>query len=287
MSEEFAEQIEQIVLNRVENDDLLLPPMPAVATKCMSILRDPDYSLAQLSPILEQDPMLVAQIIKGASSAAMGSKPQQMNISQAVSRLGAKNLKAFLVDASAKTVFASKDKRIREVTRDMWSHSVATGMLARDVAVIGGQADGESAYMSGVLHDIGKPVVAAMMLEAERTFSRRGRSEFISVDEFIFTINKVHRKVGVAIAKAWSLPEEIAVTIRDCSEYNAGNRSAVSNFVCFGNALAKQAGICLSTDDIEDAKALVMIGRSMLGVDEGMIDRLTAELKERVSSYYK
>lgn len=56
-----------------------------------------------------------------------------------------------------------------------------------------------------------------------------------------------------------------------------------ANVVRFANALVKTNGISASrVDDLEDANALVMIGRSMLGLDEDVVNRLAQGLKERV-----
>ena len=49
----------------------------------------------------------------------------------------------------------------------------------------------------------------------------------------------------------------------------------------FGNALAKQLGICLGDVSVEDNDALVMVGRSLLGIDDDGIARITADIKAR------
>ena len=37
----LAEQMEKIVLSRIGSDQLVLPPMPAVAIKCLALSRTP------------------------------------------------------------------------------------------------------------------------------------------------------------------------------------------------------------------------------------------------------
>jgi len=287
MSEAMLEQVNNIIMKRIEADDVILPPMPKVALKCMTILKQPDFSLASLYPILEQDPSLVLKIVKNASSAAMGRSVENMSLNQAVNRLGAKQLRRLLVEAAASTVFVSNDSRIKKATRDLWGHSVAVAMLARDVSAINGHPGQDTVYMVGILHDAGKPVLAAMLLEIEGMFAKKNQKDWISADEWIQAIRSMHRPIGIALAKAWEMPETVVKCIQDCSEYDTANRDSIANFVCFANALAKQSGICMEGEDIEDAKALVMIGRSLMGVDDAIIERLTNGLKEKVAAIYR
>ena len=44
---------------------------------------------------------------------------------------------------------------------------MAVGMLARDVLALTGEPDSDSAYLAGLLHDVGKPVIATVLLELE------------------------------------------------------------------------------------------------------------------------
>jgi len=50
-----------------------------------------------------------------------------------------------------------------EANRKIWDHSVAVARLARDLASYVGRRDADAYYLAGLLHDIGKPVVAAML----------------------------------------------------------------------------------------------------------------------------
>lgn len=53
--------------------------------------------------------------------------------------------------------------------------------------------------------------------------------------------------------------------------------------VRFANALAKREGYTTGPVDASDIDALIMIGRSMIGADDAVIDRLAAGLAERVA----
>ena len=65
--------MEKIVLNRIGNDQLVLPPMPAGALKCLTMLKNPDFSLKEaaaesvaLAEALGLDPRLLLDTLEGS-----------------------------------------------------------------------------------------------------------------------------------------------------------------------------------------------------------------------------
>ncbi len=88
----------------------------------------------------------------------------------------------------------------------------------------------------------------------------------------------------VAIAEKWQLPEAVHQAIAASNEYDSSNRQAPVNAVCFANALAKSQGFYPGPCDVEDANALVMIGRSLLSIEDEPVKRLLGTLRERIKS---
>ena len=86
---------------------------------------------------------------------------------------------------------------------------MATAMLSRNVAGICGCRDVEPAYVAGLLHDIGKVVVAVYLLEFERGLPIREAMDWIDHDNWMAIIEELHREVGCAITEHWNLPSVI------------------------------------------------------------------------------
>jgi putative nucleotidyltransferase with HDIG domain len=275
----LVNEIERIVLGRIASGRLVLPSLPVVAQKCLAILRDPDFQQRKLVAQLEAEPLLAATVLYAGSSASFGGSSTRLE--QAVGRLGVQRLKTMIVEYASRELFQSTDRKISDANRKVWEHSIAVALLARDIAALVGNVDGDTAYLAGLMHDIGKPVVAAMLLEVERQMSG-GKGYPLDASAWVQTVESVHRKVGTAIANEWKLADEISSAIRDCSDYDAGNRTGPANIVRFANALAKREGYATGPIDAADIDALILVGRSMLSVDEAPVNRLAATLKERV-----
>jgi putative nucleotidyltransferase with HDIG domain len=274
-------EIERIVLGRIASGRLVLPAGGANAQKCLSLLRDPDFQQRKLITLIESEPLLAATVLFAGSNASYGGG--SLRLEQAVGRLGVQRLKTVIVEFSTHELFQSSDRRIAAANKKLWDHSIAVAVLARDIAALIGNVDGDTAYLAGLMHDIGKPVLGAMLLEVERQLSSQ-KTSLIAPDVWIATIEGAHRKVGVAIATEWKLADEIAAAIRDCSDYDASNRHGPANIVRFANAVAKREGYTTGPIDADDVDALILVGRSMLGVDEAPVNRLAAGLKDRISA---
>ncbi len=156
----LAAQMETIILTRLAADRLVLPALPAAALKCIRLLKDPELSLKTAATAIEQDPVLTASLIRLTNSAAMATREPVKSVLSAVTKMGTGKLKTFLFEASANQLFESRDERIARSCRALWEHSVAVAMLAKDVVAFANAGDPDDAYLGGLLHDVGKPVVA-------------------------------------------------------------------------------------------------------------------------------
>jgi putative nucleotidyltransferase with HDIG domain len=271
-------QLTKIIHARIEADRLVLPAMPQVANRCLALLRDPGVATRKIVLVLETDPVFAAQVTRAASTAAFGGHAAR-SLDAAISRLGIDTLRVVVTQAAARALFTSKDRGIATRLDQVWRHSVAVAILARDVASAMKGSDPSTAYLTGLLHDVGKTVVATMLLEAESSLGKKG---WINADQWSRVVSAAHRPVGIALAERWNLDPEVVAAVRDCDEYDPSERGCIANVVRFANALVKTNGVSGGHVELAEAQALVMIGRSMLELDEDAVERLAQGLKERV-----
>jgi HD-like signal output (HDOD) protein len=284
-SDKLLTEIKRITFARIEADRLILPSLSLHVGRCLELLSSGNVSFRTLTAVLEKDPLLAIQVVRLANSAAYGGMGGVKSIEQAVSRLGTQKLRSVLIETSTRQLFQSRDPRISEANRAVWEHSVAVGVIARDVAGLAGYELVDEAYLTGLLHDVGKPIVGAMLLEAEKMITSDTRQPWIDGDAWISAIQECHRPVGALLAERWNLPPMILKSIRDAVDYDSVDRISVPNIVLFANALAKREGIYPGAIARDDVDATVMIGRSLLGLDEEVVGRIANGLRERVKSH--
>jgi putative nucleotidyltransferase with HDIG domain len=284
--EKLAAELEAVVTKRIGSDQLVLPTMPAVAIRVKQILDDPEAGMPEVAEALEKDPLLTARVLKMATSAAFAAGGKKATLQEALARLGAKTIKHLLVEAAAQQVFVSPRPKINAQLKVLWVHSVAVGAIARDVMSLTSGPDADGAYLAGLLHDVGKPVVATMLLELERQLTAADQRSWIETGEWLEVVARVHRPVGVALAERWQLPPETIACIKECKAYGEGEGSAFANAVCFGNALAKKTASYAGVVVPEENDALIASGRTLLGLSDEQLEGLTKGLVDRVAGLY-
>lgn len=274
-------ELARIVLAKLATNKLVLPVMPKVAHDCLETLRDPRFQQRKFTSALEREPLLAASVLKNAMSAAHAGASVK-TLDQAVSALGMDKLKSLIIEFMTRQLFQSANPQIQAATKHVWEHSLAVATLAREIAAVTTGANSDTCYLAGLLHDVGKPVLAAMMLEAEKLLSK-DKPGWVDAELWSATIEQGHRQVGLALAKEWKLPEDVTAGIRDCTEYDTANPGCAANVVRFANALAKRAGFATGPFALEDVDARIEVGRSMIGADDATVESLVAGLAERVA----
>ena len=280
---DIAERIQAAVLKRIESDDLVLPTMPVVVSKCLSLLDNPDFSLRDVAQVIETDPLIAARIVRMANVASRAPTAPIRSITDGVTRLGASELQIFLIESAARQMFESTDRHIAQLCRGLWAHSLAVAIIARDLIRGARSGRADEGYLAGLLHDIGKPVVATMLLDSEKRLRGTHTRNWIMPAAWLRIISASHRRIGVALAKKWQLPDVVGNSIRDGGNYERNEPHALVNAVRLANAITKVEGVYVGAMDEDETAAIVALGRDLFSVDDSQLKYLTTYLKERVS----
>ena len=277
----MSQRLQNIILDRVEAGTLSLPALPKAAAEVQPFLEDNNIDLNKVSSILDRDPLFAAQVIRLANSALHRRSTEIQSISQAVTHVGARAIKQVLLTCVARQAFVSHNERINHALTGLWEHSVAVAFLARNVAGIANIPNPEHAYLTGLLHDIGKAVCAMYLLEFERSLSSREATDWIHEAYWLKAVEDFHRPIGAAVAKAWNLSKAVERAINTCGDYDPEDRLSAANAVMFANALAKREGIYVGDVAQDAVGSLLMIGKSLLNIDDNLVEGLTRELGEQ------
>lgn len=281
-TEKLEQELREIVFRKIHADTLDLPSMPTVAGKCLGLLRSSRVDFNAIAREVERDPIVAAYVLRQANSAALRPRVQQDRLSTAVTCLGTENLRLLLLQIAARTLFESKDARITHSFREIWKHSLAVAMLARSLAAVLGQTESDVAYEAGLLHDIGKPIIAVMLLQFEQTArsdARMGLSSGLWLD----AVQNIHRFVAVALARKWNLPETVAVCIENSTEFEESDPLSSANIVRMANALAKHSGLYIGRTDSEEVATLITVGQEVMNIPSDVLNRVMLGIRERVN----
>ncbi|HVV82826.1 MAG TPA: HDOD domain-containing protein [Kofleriaceae bacterium] len=269
----IAEVLRKIIVTRLESGRLVLPSLPASVAATLAELRAPNADLAHIARVLGTDPLIAPQLLNLAGSAFYCSNRPPQTLLQAVIQLGVVRLRSLLLELSTRRVFASPRRGVRAAFDGMWGHSLAVAELARRIcAELGNPAEADGVHLGGLLHDVGKPVVGALLLEAEKLLGDRFA---IDPATWIDVVSRSHRAVAVALAESWKLDPLLSHVVAGCGAY--GDETA-TNIVCMANAVAKRAWRTVGPVDREAVDELIAEGADLLRLDWKFVHALPHQL---------
>ena len=231
--------IERILVQKLERGELELPLLPQVASQVMALTSDPAADAAKLSALIHQDQALAAHVLRIANSPAYMPRSPVVSLQHAVAMLGINLLSEIAFTASLKSGAFQVPGHEDEV-KHLWRHSLASGAFAKEVARAR-RVNVESAFLCGLLHAIGKPVVL-------RTAAAIAREQNIPADKPMLRIlvDGYHSRVGCLIADKWGLPKQVAEAIQYYGDYD---HAASFRQECLLTCVADRLATSLLTPD--------------------------------------
>lgn len=131
---------------------------PVVYGRVNQLMAEPDFATAELASLISQYPGLTIRLLQIANSPFYGLSREVESISQAVSILGTERIRELVLTTSASKVLASIPVDLLRI-EDFWNHSILCGLVAQYLASQCHGQDEESAFVAGLLHDIGQLVL--------------------------------------------------------------------------------------------------------------------------------
>ena len=110
--ERLVTQVQALVLARLADDMLIIPAMPSTMSRCMELVRMPEFKMDDLVAIIEREAMVAAAAMRLANSSAYMTRGSVTNLRTALTRLGAKGTMKLVVEVTAEKLFVSRDVNI-------------------------------------------------------------------------------------------------------------------------------------------------------------------------------
>ncbi len=219
--------------------------LPAAAEKVLRITQSEDADTEQLCEAIQNDPVLVARILRRLNSSYYALSQKICDLKTAVSLLGMREIRNL-----ALTVFVSKtfDGAAEHGTyrrENLWAHSVGVAVASRLVARVCGLAGCEEAYVAGLLHDIG-------LILIDQTLQRHFHKLVDSINEQTPThivesrmLSFDHAMLGGFVARRWNFPDNVAdaITFHHQPWCYTGQYKELVNVVAVANYLCSRAGV--------------------------------------------
>ena len=188
-----------------------LPALPAAVFELLELLGRDDVGTPALVAKISLDQALTAKTLRLANSSFYGMPRHVGSVSDATTVLGLRTVRVVLTAAALHGAFKPPACAGFDFMA-FWRHAVCTAVCARLVGTEIG-ADAEAAFTAGLLHDIGKLILASSHPEryAEVLAHAAGGAPLRVVEAEWLGID--HAQVGARVAEHWRFPKPIVDAI--------------------------------------------------------------------------
>jgi HD-like signal output (HDOD) protein len=198
---------------------LRLPPFSPVAIRVLQLTNNENVQLHQLSELISSDAAFASEVLTIANSLVYAPRYPASTILQAIAVLGANHLQGMCLTVGVRSYLGKSLHH--PLIRNVWRHNLACAMIARDLAAAGFM-DQDTAYTSGMVHDIGRLALAVIRPKEYAALLEKHQGSGASIlplETELFGCD--HCQAGKHLIGDWKLPAEFEAIV---SEHHALRR---------------------------------------------------------------
>ncbi|MCK8046846.1 HDOD domain-containing protein [Shewanella sp. 1CM18E] len=202
-----ANELEKSVFRRVE---AALAAPKAIAERVLKMptqvaaldkqLADENTDTKALLALIEKDPVLSVEVLKLCNSPLFRRSDKDVTSLQlALVQLGRDQIRRFVTTAMMRKIIDVKPIYFRRFGSQIWRHSMQVAYLASQLA----DEDPDSAFLLGLVHDVGKIAIFKLLLEAFKQ-AEPGEQPCSSLFRQVMTTKSL--SLSALLAHYWQLP---------------------------------------------------------------------------------
>ncbi len=138
-----------------------LPSLSTISVVLKELLDAEQCYTSQVADVVRRDPSMASRLLRLVNSVYYGLSTPISSIEEAVFYLGVSQIRRLAVVTPVIEDLQRLAGRTRFPWRDFWRHCIATAILTRETLGDLQPSSDEADYVAGLLHDVGKIVMAA------------------------------------------------------------------------------------------------------------------------------
>lgn len=256
-----------------------------ILSRIIGIINDPNSTANDLKEVIQIDPPLAAKVLRLANSAYFSPRSSIGEIQGAIIWVGYDAIRELALSQKVCEIFNTDDSFEGFSRIALWKHSLSVAILSKLILRREFGEKGESAYIAGLLHDMGQIVEDQFChrdFKAALVESRNKKVNLIRTEREFLGYD--HTEVGRVITRDWKIPEELSVAIE--SHHNPQSISKefqrISYVLYVADQYCQQKGIGYGDAPFED-KDVFNQSLELLGLKSHALELLIKDVRQEIS----
>ncbi|KMY69061.1 hypothetical protein AAU61_05905 [Desulfocarbo indianensis] len=256
-----------------------LPTLPNVMNQIIHTLDDPNSSAADLERIIRNDQAITTKLLAVANSAYYGFQHEITTVRRAAVAVGFNEVRNICLGLTLMGFLHPSTFADRRAAEMLWLHSLAASEAARILALRSRACEPSQAFTAGLLHDIGKVIMAAFVPDKAKSVLDYVSQEGCGYLEAESALEFSHENMGRDLAGFWDLPPVLmqAIGRHHSLEKEMGHLPLVA-VIHAADFLARD--LALGDSGNGDAPVLSPLALPAMGMDLAALDDCRRELRD-------
>lgn len=231
-----------IVKEQLESEALNLPVFHPIALKLQGILATKDFSIDQVVALIIKDQALTSQILRLANSAFFTGLAKVTTITDAVIRLGAREIASVAMLASQQSSYNSfTHPDLKGQSQLLWKHAIGCAMGTRWMCErTGYKYLSQEGFIAGLLHDIGNLLILKVL---EGILLGENEQKGVSRELTAEIMTAMHTNSGYQLMRKWNLPDIYCTIVRDHHEEQGDTNNVLLSLVRLVDSACRKLGL--------------------------------------------
>lgn len=224
-----------------------LGSLRSISSALSDLVNSENSYTSEIAEIIQKDPTLTARLLKLVNSVFFGLAHKVTNVEEAIFYLGMRQIKELALATPVIEDFSKLNKVSANADWEtFWQHCIGSAMLTRELlAVAHVSISGDSDYISGLVHDVGKLVMAFVFPEQFNEVHSLGFSSPNDVCNYEREILGMdHSQIGAYYLEHHHLPEQVVEGVRyHNSPIDAPNCSKMCAAIQIADYMMRSVGV--------------------------------------------
>ncbi len=232
-----------LTVNDLLRGDIQLVSPPTIYLALNKVIDDPTKTVLDAAHVVENDASLAIRLLKIVNSAFYGFSSKVDSVSKAISMIGVRELQNLALATIVMERFSELPGQSFSI-HDFWAKNLRCALIARELDTELGKRYRDSAFICGLLHNIGQLVlyrrIPVLAREVDLLIQARVSEETSEADIEREVIGFDRFEVGATLCRLWKLPDVVGESILLHSRNDHANPNAlIADIVRMAHAYSK------------------------------------------------